>query len=1080
MTIRTAVVALFFTASGVFAQQDMGVITGLVTDSSGATIANARVTVTNTETNEVRTVETAATGSYTVGPLRIGLYQVAVEHGGFKRAVVSGLRVSAQDRVRADVELTVGQIAESVSVTAEAPLLRAETTSLDYVVGQKEMRELPLNGRNFQQLAWLTSGVIPSTRSRDRESGFNAHGQPMTQNSFIVDGIDNNNNVMGMQDRKMQVVSPSLDAVAEFKVQTSNYSAEFGRNSGAVMIVSIKSGTNRFHGTAYNYLRNDRTDARDVFTYVDRTGDGRADPEVLKQNQFGATFGGPIRRDKTFFFGSFEGRRERHSLTDLGIVPTADERNGSFNPAQVSVRDPLTGQPFANNTIPRSRFDTTAAKLIELWPSPNFSGFGSRENFTSGPAWTATRDQYDFRVDHNVTENDKIFGRFSLNRFDNLKAGIFPSPARGGQNNDRAFDDNDARSVAFSYTRILRPTLVNEFRYGFIRQKVDKRELSDVLSSEINAKYGINGIPANDRLFGLPNFAFTGALTYTGLGEPGSMPNFKIHQVHQYLDNLSWNRGNHNFKFGADVRWNRSDIFGGATGHGNISFNGNFSRISFGDFLLGMPSSAALTSFLQGAMRFQNYMFYALDDWKVTPRLTVNLGLRYELSSPWVEKYDNMNRLDLGNGANFGNIVYANACGSWSCRGLVNNDTNNWAPRIGFAYQVTNRTIFRVSSGIFYGGQGSLGADARGINNWPYNRSVTAQSTPTTPAFQLSTGYPANFLGSTTSPPQNLNWNVWDTGYKVPTIYQWNAAVQREITSNLALTVAYVGSSSNFLLDSYNWNGSEIGPPATERQRRRVPNWNNINFRAPFGQANYHGLDLQLERRYASGLYFSSAYTWSHSIDNIPEQFGPGGGGLMDFRNIDANRANSNFDVRHRFIGSVAYELPVGKGRRWMNRGGILNGVFGGWELSNLLSMQTGNYFTVTVPNPLNRLGASGIGNWWPDRIRDPRLDDRTADRWFDTKAFALPQTPQGIWYLGNAGRAILNEDGLFNLDFGLKKSFPIGESRRLQVRWETFNLTNTPSLGTPDINIESPDFGKVRTTASVPRQMQFALRLEF
>ncbi|MGH9674880.1 MAG: carboxypeptidase regulatory-like domain-containing protein, partial [Bryobacteraceae bacterium] len=260
--------ALLLASSVLLAQQDMGVITGLVTDSSGAAIPGARVTVTNIETNEARAVQTSATGSYTAGPLRIGIYQVAIEHEGFKRAVVSNLRVSAQDRVRADVELTIGQVAESVSVLAEAPLLRSETSSLDYVVGQKEMRELPLNGRNFQQLAWLTSGVIPSTRSRDRESGFNAHGQPMTQNSFIIDGIDNNNNVMGMQDRKMQVVAPSLDAVAEFKVQTSNFSAEFGRNSGAVMIVSIKSGANQFRGTAYNYLRNDATDARDVFTYV--------------------------------------------------------------------------------------------------------------------------------------------------------------------------------------------------------------------------------------------------------------------------------------------------------------------------------------------------------------------------------------------------------------------------------------------------------------------------------------------------------------------------------------------------------------------------------------------------------------------------------------------------------------------------------------------------------------------------------------------------------------------------------------------------------------------------------------------
>ena len=358
--------AFLLASSALVAQQDMGVITGLVTDASGAAVPSARVTVTNIETNEVRIVESSATGSYTVGPLRIGLYQVAVEHAGFKRAVVSNLRVSAQDRVRADVELTVGQMAESVSVTAETPLLRAETSSLDYVVGQREMRELPLNGRNFQQLAWLTAGVIPSTRSRDRESGFNAHGQPMTQNSFIIDGIDNNNNVMGMQDRKMQVVAPSLDAVAEFKVQTSNFSAEFGRNSGAVMIVNIKSGTNQFRGTAYDYLRNDATDARDMFNYVDRTGDGRADPEVLKQNQFGATFGGPIVKDKTFFFASYEGRIERRSQTDTAIVPIEVSEHHPEVHEHTHDSPPALGERLAEELLGQFSSVFTAQRLLHL------------------------------------------------------------------------------------------------------------------------------------------------------------------------------------------------------------------------------------------------------------------------------------------------------------------------------------------------------------------------------------------------------------------------------------------------------------------------------------------------------------------------------------------------------------------------------------------------------------------------------------------------------------------------------------------------------------------------------------------
>ena len=1076
---RLAIAAL--SALALFAQQDMGVITGLITDSTGAAIPNARITVVNRDTNEARGVETEATGTYTIGPLRIGRYDVTVEKAGFKRAVLQAVELHAQDRVRADIQLEVGQIAESVSVTAEAPLLQAETSSLAHVVGQHEIRELPLNGRNFQQLAWLSAGVAPATRSRDRDSGFNAHGQPMTQNSFIVDGIDNNNNVMGMQDRKMQVVVPSLDAVAEFKVQTSNYSAEFGRNSGAVMIVSIKSGTNAFHGSAYEYLRNDKTDARDPFNYVDRTGDGKADPEVLKQNQFGATLGGPIKRDRTFFFASWEQRRERRAQTDMAIVPTADERNGLFAPSLGVLRDPATGQPFPGNQIPRARFDTTAARMLELWPQPNFSGSGTRSNFIRNPPWNATRDALDARVDHNLSEKDKIFGRFSLMRFDNLRDGVFEAPARGGQNNDRAFDDNDARSIAFSYTRIFTPTLVNEFRYGFVRQKVDKRELSKDPLSELTERFGIRGIPGDSRLFGLPQFTLSGRVTYTGFGEPGSMPNFKIHQVHQYLDNVSWNRGRHNAKFGVDLRWNRSDIFGGASSHGSFTFDGQFTNISLGDFLLGWPGQTNLTSKLVGAMRFRNYMFYALDDWKLTPRLTLNVGLRYELNTPWIEKYNNMNTLVLDPGPEFNTIRTAGYCGdSYACRALVSFDKNNWAPRIGLAWQATRRTVFRVGVGAFYGGQGSLGADGRGINNFPYNRTSTLQSTATRPAVILSDGLPAGLLANTTVPPVSANWTVWQSDFPSPTIFQWNVALQQELSKAFSLTVAYVGSSSSYIMDAYNWNGSGPGPLATEVARRPIPQWNTISFRTPYGHASYHGMDVQLERRYSNGLALSGAYTWSHSLDNVAEQFGPGGGGLQDVRDFRSARGHSNFDLRQRFVAGSVWELPIGHGRKWMNRAGVLNAIAGGWQLSNLLSWQTGNYFTISVPNPRPMLGATGVGTWWPDRIRDPRLSNPTADLWFDTSAFILPRNADGTYRFGNAGRAILGTDDLFNLDFGLMKNFSVTERIRAELRWETFNLTNTPTLGDPNVMFGNPDFGKVRSAVSIPRQMQFALRLEW
>ncbi len=1072
MTVRFWLLLTLLGAS-VFAQQDMGVITGIVTDASGSSIPGARITVTNSETNEVRIAESAGTGAYTVGPLRIGSYSLSVEKSGFKKSGVTGIQVSAQDRLRADIQLEVGQIADSIVVTAEAALLQSEESSLAHVVEQRQIRDLPLNSRNFQQLAWTSAGVTPSTRGRDRDSGFNSHGQAVTQNNFIVDGIDNNNNIMGMQDRKAQVVIPSLDAVAEFKVQTSNYSAEFGRNSGAVMIVSIKSGTNAFHGSAYEYLRNDFTDARDTFNYGPRN--------ILKQNQFGATLGGPVRRDKTFFFGSWEGFRQRQGQTDLAIVPTADEKNGIFSTRLATILDPVTGQPFSNNTIPRSRFDPTAAKLLDLWPAPNFAGSGTRQNFSANPPWNLNRDQVDARVDHNLSDNDKIFGRVSINRSDGLRSSIFAPPARGGQGNDRAVDKNSAHSAAFSWTRILRPTLINEFRYGFVRQLVDKRELSTESTAELTKRYGITGIPEDSQLRGLPQFTLSGGITYQGLGEPGSMPNFKIHQLHQFLDSLSWNHGNHSFKFGGDLRWNRSDIFGGDAAHGGFTFDGSGTRISFADFLLGLPAQVNLSTPIHGQMRFRNYLLYAQDDWKVTPRLTLNVGIRYELVSPWFDKHNNQSKLDLDPGPNFNKIILAGACGdSWSCRALVETDTNNWAPRLGFAYRLTPRTVIRSGAGIFYGGQGSLGANGRMVSNFPFYRNVTLQSTPTRPAIQLANGLSPTFLGSATVPANNLNWEVWQTRFPTPQVYQWNFTVQRELRSNFTLTTAYVGSSSNYLLGSYNWNGSAPGPPATEQQRRPIPQWNNINVTSPYGHSNYHGLDVQLDRRFAAGFSLTASYTWSHSLDNLPEQFGAGGGGLMDTRNFAGSRGNSNFDTRHRFVSSSVWEVPVGKGRHWLNRGGLLNAIAGGWEITGLLSMQTGHYFTLTVPNARQRLGSTAIASWWPDRIASGSLDHPSAQRWFDTSAFVLPRNADGSWHIGNAGRDILRGDNPFNIDAGLSKSFRITERFALQFRAEAFNVTNTPTLDDPIVNIESPDFGTVRATISNARQLQFALRLSF
>ncbi len=1048
----------------------MGYITGLVTDATGAVVSGAHVEVTDTETNETRIVETLSTGDYTVGPLRVGTYNVSVGKAGFKKEIWKGIILHAQDRAKADFKLTLGQVAETVSVTAEAPILEAESATLSNVVNQREVRELPLNSRNFQQLAWLSAGVYSATQSRDQNSGFNANGQQTTENNFIMDGVDNNNNVMGMQDRKAQVIVPSLDAVAEFKVMTSNYSAEFGRNSGAVMIVSVKSGGNEFHGTAFEYLRNNVFDARNTFS-------SQSSPK-LRQDQYGGTVGGPVIRNRTFFFGSFERFVQSNGQTTSGTVPTDAEKQGIFPTSLATIKDPKTGPPFPGNQIPVSRFDTTAAKLLPLWPEPNTVGSG-RINYVSNPASTESRNTIDTRVDHNFSDRDKVFGRFSHQVLNTDINAIFPEPARGGVGNTYSINNNPAYSVAFSYTHIFTPTLVNEFRYGFVRQLVDLRELTSTPLSTLTSQYGINGVPGNSSLFGLPEFDFTGAATFTGLGETGSIPNYKIHQVHQYLDSLTWNHGNHSFKFGTDLHWQRSDILGGNSSHGDFTFNGTYTGISLADFLLGTASGGTLSTQLVGEMRFRNYMFFVEDDWKVTRKLTVNLGLRYEFNTPWYEKHNNMDTLVLNPGPAFGTIQAAGYCGSsLSCRGLTQLNLHNIGPRLGMAYQVDRKTVVRAGAGTFYGGQGALGANGREVNNWPFSYSVGLTGTNTTPALQLSTGFPAGITKVSSTPPANSNWDTWATNFPEPTIYQWNLTVERELVRGLALTTAYVGSSSSYLSGSYNFNGAPPGPAATLASRRPIPGYNTITLQSPFGHSSYNGLNVQLEKRYAAGVTLNAAFTWSHSMDDIAELFGGSAGDIQQSTNFNASRASSGFDVRQRFVTSAVYEFPFGKGKPLMNRGGVLNAMFGGWQVTNILSFQGGLPFSVTVSGAAQTLGASNLTDWRANLVGDPSLPNPNQNLWFNPKAFAIPLVG-GVYTYGNSGRNILRGDGIGNLDAALMKRFDIRERFHLQFRWEVFNVTNSPQYANPVVTVGST-LGTITSIVNSPRQMQFSLRLAF
>ena len=1048
-------------------------VAGRVSDVSGGVIPGAVVTAIPANGTPAHT-STNAEGHYVLGPLVIGRYRIRIEAAGFKQAVSEPIEIPTGSRVRLDVQLELGSVTDTISVRPVAPLLQTDTSSLTHTISAEPIAGLPVNGRNISQLSMLSAGLLPAFGHVDRESGFNANGQWAIQNNFILDGVDNNSHIAGFQDRKAQVLAPNLDAVEAIQVHTSNYTAEFGRGAGAVVNISIKSGTNAVRGTAHEFLRTDVFDAREPFTYLDRSGDGKADPDALEQHQFGFTIGGPIRKNRTFYFGSVEITSSETTDNRVDTVPTAAERRGTFDPAVV-IRDPVTGTPFAGNTIPFERWDPVAARLLALWPEPNFSGT-TRANYASGPSLEHLRAQYDLRVDHVFSDTDRIFLRGSLMNFRGERQGPFPAPAVGGSNNDFARDDNAAFNVALSETHVFGPSVVHEARLGFNSLRTNKQP---VTSGFPNEQFGLR-VSGAEPVEGLARLILAGSFPYAPLGEAQFNPNDKTARTFQWLDSVSFVSGTHSVKIGTDLRWIRSDVVAAQQTRGIFTFNGRFTGSSFADFLLGMTSSRQVSTIDRANLRERDFMFYAQDDWRIAPSLTVNLGLRYELPSPRFDTLDRMTALDPAAFPDV-RVVRAGANGrSWSDRALVKTDTNNWAPRVGLAWQPAANWSVRAAGGVFYGMLKGLGPAAHLLTNWPQARDVTVSANGTLSAGQLADGIDPTLLGLSAEMPTDLAWNIWSPDFELPTIRQWNGSVQRQIASSWVVTAAYVGSTSRHLHRQANINAAGPGDGRTERQRRMIPSLGAITVTESPGTARYHGLQTTLQKRMSHGTQGSLSYTWSHSTDDVGEQAGSEGQVSQDWRNIRGDWGNSGFDRRHRLAAYAVVDLPFGPGRRWLPSG-LLGAVLGGWQLSTIVSMQSGAWFDVAIVDPANRLGVTpGSSAWRPDVVGDPRSPNPTADEWLNESAFTVPRNADGTYRYGTMRRNSLEGPGYFGLDAGLRKEAAVGGGRRLQFRWDVFNVTNHPSYGLPNANLGSADFGTIRTTVSAPRQMQFGLRFLF
>src|SRR5215510_6636726 len=941
-----------------FAQGIRATVTGRVIDSSGAVVPKAKVTITNTGTNETRSVEAGEEGDYTIPQLPPGDYALTVEQLGFKKAVQRFTLETGQS-ARVDIALVAGAVTEQVEVTAVTPVVSAEDAALGAVVDQKKIVELPLNGRDYLQLAQLQPNVFAPAQNSTVgfRGGFNVAGNSEIANNYLLDGIDNNDETTNQPSHR-----PILDAVREFKVLTGTYAAEYGRQAGGQIIVTTKSGSNDFHGSAFEFHRNSVLDARNFFAPTKPS---------FRRNQFGGVIGGPIRRDRTFFFGGYEGQRRGQQEAGLAIVPTLAMKQGDFSALPTVIRNPFdNNQPFTDNKIPQSMWNAQGAGLLALYPNPNAPG--SQNNFVSAGTGTFRINQFSGRVDHRITDKDNVFGVYEF--ADSSEFFPISNPLCSARDVPGWGCDEKQRTqhVALAWVHIFGPRLVNEARIGYTRFGFFR--LQEDRDVDVVNRLGIQGLtdagrtPFNN---GAPQTVVTGFAT---LGGPTNLPQGRHDNTYHYVENMTFINGSHTMKFGADIRRFLFNSFFTSFGRGSFNFDGTFTGNSVADLLLGIPRSADrnLGEPFHNAKTFSSG-YYFQDDWKVTPKLTLTLGLRYELNLPPIENTDKMasfdpttntikvaggqeafinpatNRLELRPRAGIG-------------RRLWETDKNNFAPRIGIAYRPfgDTKTVIRAGFGSFYNYQ----IVGNGIT--PLSRNSPFRQRQTSGPFAATVRPLPNVADAFSGNPSPVPPGI-DADFKTAYINQWSFGVQREIAQNLALDVSYLGSSGHKLPIGVNINQA-LSPSAQCVANQSAPGC-SVNARRPFqgfggitggfiesaGNSNYHAMTLRVERRFASGLSFLSSYSWSKSIDDgAGISTGSDSSGVaQDARNLRAERALSDFDVAPRWVLSYVYDLPFGKGKRIApsNRGAgkVANLLASGWQMTGIMTMQTGRPFTVTL-----------------------------------------------------------------------------------------------------------------------------------
>ena len=1036
-----------------FGQVDTGAISGVVTDRSGAVVPRAGVRILQLDTNTAIDLQTNESGFYSAPLLRPGRYEVSIAKEGFHAQKSQPFDLRVQDRTEVNFQLELGTTKTEVTVQAVAPMLESETSSLGQVVEEKSIADLPLNGRTFIQLATLGPGTSPAQRTAERDS-FVANGARGVQNSYLPDGIDNRNRIMGFDKSSAQIIQPVIDSIQEFKVQTSTFSAEFGQAAGGVVNVSLRSGTNQLHGNVFEFLRNSTMDAT---PYFQPAGGGKP---LFIQNQFGATLGGPIIKDRTFFFGSWQSSQEVNAAPQIATVPTAALRLGIF-PSRIN--EPTTKEPFANNTIPASLWDPVAANVFALYPQQNLAG--TVRNFFYNPKEQVASDNYNIKIDHHFSQKDYVFGRISQGWGENHLPTTLPEPA-----NQTGFVDLIPRQVMVSETHTFTSNVVNELRIA----QVYTRNSQDLTGPRLFDQFGIKGTLDTPKIKGLPQFTITG-FSSLGTAGPGTLPIAasgsgnapadKSGKIWQLLDNLAWVHGRHTVKTGMDLQRVTMFVYATNSARPNFTFNGTYTGNALGDFLLGYINSTATSQQQVDTIEQRVYNGYVLDDWKVFNTLTFNLGLRYELPMPWVEEFDRQSNLVLDSGPCYLQLVTAkhgSQCGV--ARALYHSDYNNFAPRVGLAWQAASKTVVRTGFGVFYGRDEDIGIQRRLPNNPPFITSATFAGDQTNPAFLLKDGFPANALSQASG---STDVNNWPFNTRTPYVLQWNINIQRELAGNFLAQVGYTGSGATKLAGVISENQPLPGS-GNLNARRPYQGWGNIQSYNQYIASAYHGLIAKLERRFGRGMSLLTSYTYGHSIDGGGNNNDSNDPGPQDARNTRTQKGNSNFDIRHRFVLSGLYQLPFGKS------GGVIAPLVRDWQLSGIFSTQTGQPFTVTLATDPSGTNTTAR----PNRIRDGALpaDQRDPTHWFDLTAFVAPACA----CFGNSGRNILRAPGFMDLDLSVSRNFILRERLRIEFRAESFNVMNRPNFGLPTMAIGNQQAGIIASVVNPERQNQLAMKVHF